>query len=248
MDLFRVSKEEIDDLADAASKATKVFHTSYLYFQNPSLPDFSIEIKVPDFTTRIDFIRTKVDLETQKITNDSHGEYLLVVMSAGDDDLIIASFYAELRNDKEHGALIHTKPLFCAPGFGDNFKTKEELQIHLTSLVLIYLSIQIFLYNRPTVFREKKVRAVVSHSVHHKNQRKNQRKVKTYRVITINPDEVVSSPGGKRVITCPAYGVCGHFRHYKTGKTVWIKPYVKGKLRGVESVYSAKEYQITKGE
>ena len=51
----------------------------------------------------------------------------------------------------------------------------------------------------------------------------------------------------KRVqeISCPAWGVRGHFRHYKSGKTVFIQPYVKGKKR---DEYKGKVYDLFKKE
>ena len=42
-------------------------------------------------------------------------------------------------------------------------------------------------------------------------------------------------------ITCPAWGVRGHFRHYKNGQIVFIKPYVKGKKR---DEYKGKVYEL----
>lgn len=44
--------------------------------------------------------------------------------------------------------------------------------------------------------------------------------------------------------TLPCWGVCGHFRHYKSGKVVWIHPYKKGKDRNKEGVYCGKQYQF----
>ncbi len=38
---------------------------------------------------------------------------------------------------------------------------------------------------------------------------------------------------------CPAWGVRGHFRHYKTGKISYVKPYVKGKNK---AAYTGREY------
>ena len=40
-------------------------------------------------------------------------------------------------------------------------------------------------------------------------------------------------------IHCPAWGVKGHFRHYKSGKVVFIAPFVKGKEKGN---YRGKDY------
>ena len=45
-------------------------------------------------------------------------------------------------------------------------------------------------------------------------------------------------------MTCPCWGVIGHWRTYKTGKQVWIAPYRKGKERKTSSAYSPKEYAL----
>lgn len=42
-------------------------------------------------------------------------------------------------------------------------------------------------------------------------------------------------------ITCPAWGVRGHFRHYKSGKVVFVESFVKGKER---DKYQGKEYAL----
>lgn len=42
-------------------------------------------------------------------------------------------------------------------------------------------------------------------------------------------------------IKCAAWGVRGHVRHYKTGKTIFIQPYVKGKKR---NEYQGKVYEL----
>jgi len=50
----------------------------------------------------------------------------------------------------------------------------------------------------------------------------------------------------KTEIQCQAWGVRGHFRHYKNGKVVFVRPYVKGKQR---EEYKGKIYQLLpKGE
>jgi len=47
----------------------------------------------------------------------------------------------------------------------------------------------------------------------------------------------------KVIIICPAWGVRGHYRHYKNGKVVFISPYTKGKDR---NNYQPKEYGLFK--
>lgn len=45
------------------------------------------------------------------------------------------------------------------------------------------------------------------------------------------------------IITCPAWGVRGHARHYKSGIIVYVKPYIKGKCRNDGTKYVAKTYK-----
>ena len=49
----------------------------------------------------------------------------------------------------------------------------------------------------------------------------------------------------KSIITCPIWGVRGHWRVYKkTGKKIWIEPYKKGKERNNSSNYATKTYKL----
>ena len=43
---------------------------------------------------------------------------------------------------------------------------------------------------------------------------------------------------------CPAWGVRGHYRHYKTGKVSYVKPYVKGKNK---NACQGREYALPDG-
>lgn len=45
----------------------------------------------------------------------------------------------------------------------------------------------------------------------------------------------------KAEITCPCWGVRGHFRHYRNGKVVFVEAYVKGKEK---EAYKGKEYDL----
>lgn len=52
----------------------------------------------------------------------------------------------------------------------------------------------------------------------------------------------------RREITCPVWEVRGHMRHYKSGKTVYVAPYRKGKERDSASAVPGKEYVLTGGD
>ena len=47
----------------------------------------------------------------------------------------------------------------------------------------------------------------------------------------VNENGLTISPG-KHIINCPCWSVRGHYRHYKSGKVVFIKNYEKGKEKG----------------
>lgn len=78
-----------------------------------------------------------------------------------------------------------------------------------------------------------------------KTSRKGGRKVrllKTYTLVRDTPIHINRSHGK---ITCPCWGVRGHYRHYKSGKVVFIEAYQKGKDR---SRYTPKEYVVFRKE
>jgi len=70
--------------------------------------------------------------------------------------------------------------------------------------------------------------------------------VKVQRIITIMDDgsKPISISNGHRTITVPVWGVSGHWRMCKSGKRVWISPYLKGKQRDDTETYSKKEYRF----
>ena len=47
----------------------------------------------------------------------------------------------------------------------------------------------------------------------------------------VNENGLTAKPAGTREIQCPCWGVRGHYRHYKSGKVVFIRNYTKGKDR-----------------
>lgn len=49
----------------------------------------------------------------------------------------------------------------------------------------------------------------------------------------------------KNRINCPCWSVRGHYRHYKSGKVVFVKSYKKGKERGTKEP-KAREYKTEK--
>lgn len=48
----------------------------------------------------------------------------------------------------------------------------------------------------------------------------------------VNDNDLLIKPSGNHKITCPCWSVRGHYRTYKSGKKVFVKPFEKGKERG----------------
>lgn len=114
------------------------------------------------------------------------------------------------------------------------------------SLGVVFLVIQKFLYDRPTMFTEISHREVEMGVKVKKTKKQTLRKriVKTVKTLRLNPIEYNNYVGKHKVITCPSWGVIGHTRTLKSGKQIWIKPYRKGKERNNPDAYSPKQYDL----
>lgn len=117
----------------------------------------------------------------------------------------------------------------------------------------LYSWVQETLYNRPTVFRDASTGApvVLQREKERGEYIPHQNKVKTVRVVTISSEDIVPPPkstSSARVFNCPCWGVMGHERRCKSGKVIWIQPYLKGAERSNTSKYCSKEYDIRQEE
>jgi hypothetical protein len=112
--------------------------------------------------------------------------------------------------------------------------------------------IQNRLTNRPELVRERHVR-FAKENINHAKQQVHGRKhiVKYQRVITLypEPDALTTPPASsvKHEFALSCWGVIGHWRTCKSGKTIWVRSYYKGKERNIPIQYSTKEYEIMKG-
>ena len=59
----------------------------------------------------------------------------------------------------------------------------------------------------------------------------------------VNNNGLTVSSNGTHKINCPCWSVRGHYRHYKSGKVVFVKNYKKGKQREVKEP-KGKEYVL----
>lgn len=112
------------------------------------------------------------------------------------------------------------------------FNTVEEatryLKYHITcfdnSLEAIKQYIMKKLDNRTIVIRSSK---------NYKTSNKHNKKVYKKKNIFLLDDVInyISAPRGTHNITCESWQVRGHYRRYKNGKVVFVRPYKKGKNR-----------------
>lgn len=114
-------------------------------------------------------------------------------------------------------------------------------------LMCLWNGIQYELIHRPEFIKVKQKR--LSNGEQKKvagGTAKHPQMVKVQRIITIMDDgsEPISISNGHRTITIPVWGVSGHWRSYKSGKRIWISPYLKGQQRDDTETYSQKEYRF----
>ncbi len=92
------------------------------------------------------------------------------------------------------------------------------------SVITVYISLMALI-----VFHGPAPAAGANNTPGKKNKAKQRKKTKgkTYILKRRGGDPIVTTPG-TRAKPAGAFGVRGHYRRYKDGRTVWIKPYKKG--------------------
>ena len=82
------------------------------------------------------------------------------------------------------------------------------------------------------IFELEEKTVKIGNSNKKKRNKKYKSKIKHYKFYTIaNKEEITRKLSSKHIITCNLWEVSGHYRRYKSGKVVYIKPYKKGKDR-----------------
>lgn len=116
----------------------------------------------------------------------------------------------------------------------------EAVKIWAGVFWAVYFGIQFISLHRPEVFTYGEKQVVVPKTIKKNGRYKTVNETKMVKVIHLDPEELSKRHHN---ITCPSWGVAGHYRHYKDGKVVFIKSYRKGKKRDDPEVYHPKEYQ-----
>ena len=107
-------------------------------------------------------------------------------------------------------------------------------------LVYSFFGINTFMLNyRDVSVDVKEVECKQSEKVSHGGKVKERTVVKMFRQYTLKKDWKRAVARKKAEYHCLAWSVRGHFRHFKNGKTVYVKPYIKGKEK---DKYVPKDY------
>ena len=166
--------------------------------------------------------RLKPIIEISTLLKDTEGPQNIIVLCRENDNGSLGTIALKtLRNDKE-----------------DVCKMQHMLLKH-------YFMVQTLLYNRPEIFKKTTERMTFNMSMtgNERHPKDRKRVVKMVKVLHIDQGEIEKLVKAHREMTCPCWGVIGHWRRYKSGKKVWIEPYRKGKKRNDPKAYSPKEYR-----
>ncbi len=248
--------------AQATAMAEKVIDTGYFSSETllrPSIPEFTAIIRGDDprQNTYVCFRGTIMDPEDFELEDPRLSLTPLVdaYVYANNDGALCNFVITLCKAELDVGGRVITNTVQPVTYHHEDpatefFLGQEEFtQDFARSMKCLYMAVQMLSVERPEVMTAGTEKAETFETVKHKGRYKRVRKTRFVRVLRVT-DAVLATdrPKGTHTITCPCWGVAGHWRTYrKTGKQVWIGPYRKGKKRDDPGAYQTKEYQIPEG-
>lgn len=221
IDCVYLTSEQLKDLTHLAIENNQSKN------QNPKYGFWVGDIILPSIGIVIDSGDMVFSFEPTKPSEGADKAWM-VSASKGNDTLVGAM---ELSNQCLRSAVIKSS----------NPQNEDNMTFALSCVV--FAAIQNRLSNPEDNFKIEEKR-VQKKNFKKKSKGKGQRKIRLLKSYTlIRTEPIVSYRHGK--ITCPCWGVRGHYRHYKSGKVVFIAAYQKGKDR---SRYTSKEYVVFRKE
>jgi len=219
LDRFILSLEQIAALKE---RAVLYFPKASIWEQigsNISIPDFLVE---SDDGTWFAYIRKNDELTFATGNSlEKHCEY---------------------RIDRTPDRRIGFIPIYVASWLLEYASEKpEEYKAYLNEILFLYAAINRISLERPEVFSCGEKQVTVSKTIKKDGKYKEVRETRMVRVIRLDEEEFAKRHNN---ITCPCWGVAGHYRHYKNGKTVFIQAYRKGKKRNDPDEYQPKNYLL----
>ena len=119
---------------------------------------------------------------------------------------------------------------------------RREFMSHYQGYIDIFFVIQAASINGLNDVFECKERVAKAPSKPGKKHSHRSNKLYLCKTYTLVKDWEVKIEHKKHNMTCPCWAVRGHYRHYKSGKTVFIRSYTKGKDR---TQSASREYVIS---
>lgn len=248
----------------AVSLIEKMTDTSYFSSETlmrPSIPEFTAIMQEPDRkeNTYVCFRRTAMKEEDFLETTSEElsrtitpviDAYVYINNGGAFCNMVITIARTVLVTDD--GKMITSTSQFMTYVHEDPMTAwvlsqgQQYFQEFIRTVKCIYFAIQMLSLERPEVMAAETVREEYKGTVKKKGRYKAVRKTRFIKVIRVSDDAIRAPLGGHHTMTCPCWGVAGHWRTYKSGKQVWIKPYRKGKERKNPASYKPKEYEFPK--
>ena len=261
-DRIRLTEKQALDLADAVVSSSYFSSKTLL---EPSIPEFTAILEDAAGSARlmICYRRTALSGEGFVPADGSEGEGMRVT------PLIDAYVYQETSNCNfvvtfcahEIFATVEGREIrTCAtsqllawrnddPYTDRMFETEENPQTVFRTLKALYMGVQMLSAERPDFVTSERLPALRQQSRRNGKGKKRKQCVRFVRRLRVTDEMIRSlSPPGVSRITCPCWGVAGHWRTCKSGKRVWVRPYRKGRQRTNPEAYVPKEYALPKEE
>ena len=258
-DRVEVTENEMSEMLKLAWQK-KEFGSELIEY--PSLREFTVYIREPgtNLGTMMCFRKSLLTREIVDRRGNSSitykpfvDAYIHFVGSPQNLDMVVTLAKATMKNENDKRTVNMTSshqmwigvrsPILKEAAIADYPLITE----YCRDVKLVYMTMQYFFRHRPVLFKELTERRTVQKKQSNGKKTKYINKVRAIKVITVIPDELATvRVAVSHEITCPCWGVMGHWRTYKTGKKVWIQPYVKGKERNNPAAYQPKEYEFSK--
>ena len=129
---------------------------------------------------------------------------------------------------------------------GTPTETYDDEWSTIDFIVHMFLNINHFMVNYKDVAMDVEERECKHQSTGSKKHNHNRRgAVRMFKTYTLKKAWKTAVKKRNHEIHCLAWGVKGHFRHYKSGKVIFISPYIKGKEK---DKYQGKDYILPPSE
>ena len=255
LDSMRAVESELDRLVDPFREMTE---NGADLVEKPALKEFELVVSEPIPSVRMSVVRFKKSILPEEavrhVSPDGHYMEMTPLVDAymsfrNKDELDSVMTIFNFRAYKPDGEKMFMGTM--QKEFWRSSKPEVRMSIArdydgfmevMRDIKLVYIGIQRAMYNKPEIFVEPSVHPVVGGGSGKPSAKHTKSKARIVKKIYLNKEQLKIYSAPHRHMTCPCWGVIGHWRNYKSGKRGWIEPYRKGKKRDDPKAYRAKEY------